>query len=85
MLSVWSYDYNVIILNVGVLLLFYGGWYGSGVTSMMLLLVSTSKEQLVDYYGFSVLINQITLTGLSVFYCLYGGFPLFKNYKKRHT
>ena len=32
----WSYDYNLTILNVGVYCYFVGGWYGSGVMFMML-------------------------------------------------
>ena len=43
MLSVWSDDDNVIIVNVGVLLLFLGGWYVSGVMFMMSQSVSNYK------------------------------------------
>ena len=36
MFGLWSDNYNVTILNVGILLLFSGGWSGSGVIFMML-------------------------------------------------
>ena len=64
---------------------FVGGWYGSCVRSIVLQSVSTTKYQLVDYYGVSILLNQINLAGRSVFYCLYGRVPLKKKYKKGPT
>ena len=73
---------NLIILNVGVYCYFVGGWSGSGVTFMMLQLFPAYKEQLVDYYGVSILTNLINLAVQVVFYCFYDGVPLFKNYKK---
>ena len=61
---------------------FLDWWYGSGVTPVMLELVPTYKEQLADYYGFSILLNLINLAVWSAFYCLYGGVYLFNNRKK---
>ena len=61
---------------------FIGGWYGSGATSMILQSLPTYKEQLVDYYGVSILLNREKLAGRAVFYWLYGGVSLFNNYKK---
>ena len=73
---------DLIILNVGVYCYFEGGWSGSGVTFMMLQLFPAYKEQLVDYYGVSILTNLRNLAVQVVFYCFYDGVPLFKNYKK---
>ena len=68
------------------MLVFYsyilGGWYESRLISMMLQLVLTYKEQLVYYYGVSILLNIINLAGRAVLYFLYEGVPLFNNYKK---
>ena len=49
---------------------------------MMLLLLPDYKEQLVDSYGVSILLNIKNLEVQAVFYCLYEGVPLFKNSKK---
>ena len=50
MFSLWIDDKNVIILNSGVYFYFLRGWYGSGVTLMMLHSLPDYKKQLVDYY-----------------------------------
>ena len=62
---------------------FVGGWYGSGVTPVMLQPVPDYKEQLVDYYGVYILLNWTNLAVRAVFYCLYGGIHLFNYRKKR--
>ena len=64
---------------------FVGGWSGSAVTFMMLQLVPAFKEQLVDCYGFSILLNIRNSAVQAVFYCLYAGFSLLKVTKKRHA
>ena len=56
--------------------------YGSAVMFMMLQSVPAYKEQLVYYYGVSILLNIINLAGRAVLYFLYEGVPLFNNYKK---
>ena len=71
------------------MLVFYyyyvGGWYGSAVMFIILQLVPDYKEQMIDYYGISILLNLINLASWAVFYCLYGGVHLFKIYKKCHA
>ena len=59
----------------------FGEWNGSGVTLIMLQSVPNYKEQLIDYYGVSILLNKRNLAGLAVLYCLYLGVPLFNNNK----
>ena len=62
---------------------FVGGWYGSAVMFVMLQLVPAYKEQLVDYYGISILQSLRNIAVWSVFYFLYGGVPLLKHYQKK--
>ena len=47
----------------------------------MLQLVAADKEQRFDNCGVSILTYIINLAVIAVFYCLYGGVPLFNNYK----
>ena len=60
---------------------FVGGWYRSSLMFMILQSVPTDKKQLFDNYGVSILTYIINLAVIAVFYCLYGGVPLFNNYK----
>ena len=57
--------------------------YGSAVMFMMLQSVPAYKEQLVYYYGVSILLNMKKIAVQAVFYFLYGVVPLFNNYKKK--
>ena len=59
----WSDDENAIILNVGVLMLFEGGRYGSDITLMMLQLVPAYKEQLLPYYRVVIMLNINNIVG----------------------
>ena len=61
---------------------FVCGWSRSSVRLMMFQLFPSSKEPLVSYYGFSILLNTITLAVQAVFLLLIWGFPLFNNYKR---
>ena len=58
-----------------------GGCSGSFVVFIMLQLVAADKEQRFDNCGVSILTYIINLAVIAVFYCLYGGVPLFNNYK----
>ena len=64
---------------------FGGGWYVSGDTFVMLQLVPAHREQLVDYYGVSILLDISNMLGQAVFYFLYGNVPLFNNNNKHHA
>ena len=64
---------------------FIGVWSGLALTFVMLQLVPAYDEQLVDYYGVSILLNLINLSVQAVFYFSYGGVPLFENLKKCHA
>ena len=79
----------IIRMQSSLMLVFYcyfvGGWFGSAVMFMMLQLVPTYNEQLIDYYGVSILLNLRNVAVQEVFYCLYGGVPLLKNHKKSHA
>ena len=75
----WSDDENLIILNVGVLLLFWIWivWVRFNIHDV------TDKEQLVAYYGVTILLNISNLADQAVLYCLYGVVPLFNKKTSR--
>ena len=73
-------------MQSSLMLMFYccfvSGWSGSAIIFMMSQLVHAYKEQLVDYYWVSILLNLGNIAVQSVFDFLYRNVPLFNTCKK---